>query len=1211
MQHIQFSCFAIIAIFLSPAVPLQAQDDAKPLHKTAYRVFDFHHHCDTPSVLAIQSHLEVLDAVGVDKLAVLDGGWTTGNLLTWVEICRQYPDRLVLFANIDFSKADNPTFSEDIVRELVAQHRLGIRAIKIFKRFGMYHRLNNGELLRIDDPRLDAYFEKCGELGLPVLIHSADPKEYFFPRTHNSFHFGVPNKGPSTSSDDPFVRWEQFGEPEYWKDPKMPKFDEIIRQRDSLLAKHPNTTFVGAHMGSLTFELDRLGETLDKYPNFYVECSARLRILGRLNPHAVRDFFIKYQDRILYGTDSTALMHADPDDPESVRHWKERAKRLHSRHLEYFETDATDIVEPFSHQRHWLRLAGVKLPEGVLKKFYFENAAGIIPGLKGGEFGGKSEKRTALGGTSNDWSSELPIVEREARSEELIAYPVDGKSAGVNPPGFCWTPHDDARKYRIEVIEDTESVAIVLSADGLISTVYPPSHPLEPGEYRWQVVYVDSAGDEFGRSKARSFSISGDTPKLPMPDIAKLRDELANIRPRLFLTGDRLEIIRQEIEHGNVDQWDYFLAAADAALEEGPYAEPKGYANNKFNASDWRRIYSVGKTGSAHLARTALAYKLTGNKKYLAGAKRWLMNLASWDPRGIVSHDVPLPDGAFGNDEASMALLERMAFAWDWIGEELSPEERKIVLEVMTERGNQLLALLHEQDFLSCPFENHEGRSLAFLGNAGLSFLGDIPDAERWLDYVVQCYLTSFPGWGDDGGGWAQGTSYWGAYVYWLSTFAESLRGVTDVDILRRPFYRNNGHFPLYFHPPYAPMDAFGDGGAGKPTMHEKMLIEYWANTFDDPVLQWHAQSISSPAPPLLTDAGEKKRWNEWYMEDVISVLRAGSKGPRPQAPTMKPESKVLPNIGWAVMHSAFGDAENDVWALFKSSRFGSFSHSHGDQNTFQLHAFGEALAIDSGYYPFYGSPHHELWTRQTQAHNGILVNSRGQATRDWNASGSIQHFEQTGNVTIVRGEAATAYNQPPSAGVAQLWQERLGEPHPPRDAVVESFERTVAFVTLKERSLFVVYDYLKTDCPASSDWLLHALNEMEVDPTTGAMTIRQGKARLAVRLLASEPIEFSQSDKFSVPPGERAKGSPPQWHLTAHTTSDAEETKFLAIMIPYRESESPPTIEVVDGENTVGFRVDGTTVAAWWGPGKQGPISTEGVSGSGRLLVDAEDTDP
>jgi len=295
MQSTLFAFSLILAMVLSAVEPVVAQDESKPLHKTAYRVFDFHHHCETPSVPAIVAHLEVLDAVGVEKLAVLDGGWTSGTLLTWVEICKEYPDRLILFGNIDFSKVDDPTFSEDIVRELVAQHRLGVRAIKVFKTLGLFVRFKNGELLAIDDSRLDAYWDKCGELGLSVLIHSADPKEYFFPRTHNSFHFGVPNKIPS---DGEFIRWEEFGEPEYWKDPKMPTFDELMRQRDNLLAKHPKTTFVGAHMGSLTFDLDQLSKTLDKYPNFYVECSARLRILGRLNPHSVRHFFVKYQDRL-------------------------------------------------------------------------------------------------------------------------------------------------------------------------------------------------------------------------------------------------------------------------------------------------------------------------------------------------------------------------------------------------------------------------------------------------------------------------------------------------------------------------------------------------------------------------------------------------------------------------------------------------------------------------------------------------------------------------------------------------------------------------------------------------------------------------------------------------------------------------------------------------------------------------------------------------
>jgi len=1228
------------------AEPARGQDEAKPFHKTTYRVFDFHHHCDAPSLEAIEANLDVFDELGIEKLAVLDGGWTGGNLLPWLEIGKKYPDRLALFGNIDFSQVDAPTFSQDIVSELDAQHRLGVRAAKIYKSLGLFVRGKNGKLLAIDDPRLDPYWEKCGQLGMPVLIHTADPREYFFPRTYNSFHYGIPDR-TIRPKDKHVPRWEEFGKPEYWKNPRMPAFDELMRQRNHVLEKHPHTIFVGAHMGNLTFDLQQLAETLDKHPNFYVECSARLRILGRLNPQAVRDFFIKYQDRILYGSDFTSLMNTDPKDAQAVARWKAFAKRLYSRYFEYFETDHTDIVEPFSHQRHWLRLAGVQLPKAVLEKFYFGNAAKIMPGLdharqaarssgdprvkitppQGGQAragrreAGRTrdaplEKEQKNDGRTQDaterpaksWTGRMAVVERAARAEELTHYPVDQTRAGVNPPGFCWTPHDQAASYRLEVHRADRSTGTVLVAGGLTSTVFPPTRKLAAGAYQWQVVYQDREGNAYGRSKTRTFDVDDKTPVLIMPDVARLRERLAALRPRLFLTAGRLDQIRAAIRRGEVPQWDYFLAAADAALEEGPYDQPAGYPNGEFIVKDWRRIYRPAKVGSAHLARTALAYKITGEKKYLEGARRWMMNLASWDPTGIISHDVPQADGSEGNDEGSMPVLERMAFAWDWIGDELTPQERARVLAVIPERGNQVLRKLRKQDFLSHPFENHEGRVLAFLGNASLSFLGDVPEADEWLDYVLRCYLTSFPGWGGDGGGWAQGTSYWGAYVYWLSTFAESLRNVSDVDLLRRPFYRNNGYFPLYFLPPYAPMGAFGDGGSAKPSLHEKMLVDYWAEVFRDPVLKWYAQSIVSPAPPKLTDAGESRQWNEWFLEDVISVLRAGREQIEARPPDGGPAARCLPNIGWAAMHSAFGSPERDAWVLFKSSRFGSFSHSHADQNTFQFHAFGEALAIDSGYYPSYGSPHHVLWTRQTRAHNGILINGRGQPVFNWNASGKIDAFRRDGIIMLVRGQAGHAYNLPMDQDVVDLWKEHLEQPLPPRDPQVESFERTLALVASPTRPVLIVYDQVVTDGPASYDWLLHALHRMETDASTGSVTIRSGKACLAVQLMATQPFTLSQFDGFPVPPRGRAAGSPPQWHLAAHTTNKTDRVKFLAVLVPYRADEAAPEIKRVTRENTAGFQVGPTRVAAWWGPGSEGEVAVGGLKRRGRLVVQASD---
>lgn len=806
-------------------------------------------------------------------------------------------------------------------------------------------------------------------------------------------------------------------------------------------------------------------------------------------------------------------------------------------------------------------------------------------------------------GADKTWTSGLPILERDPRAEELVAYPVDQSKAGVNPPGFCWTPQDLARTYRLEVAEVQNPSRTVLWADLLSSTVYPPAATFSPSDYFWHIVYRNAEGKEFGTSRTRRFNIPPGLPQLPMPDVKQLSEKIAKVRPRLFLGGDRMNRIREEIQRGKVPLWDFFLSAANDALKEGPYLEPKGYPNGEFIVEDWRRIYRPGKIGSAHLARTAFAYKITGEKKYLDGARRWMMNLASWDPTGIISHGVAQADGSEGNDEASMPVLERMAFAWDWIGTELTPVERARVLAVMPERGNQVLRLLKKQDFLSHPFSNHEGRSLAFLGNAGLSFLGDLPEAEEWLDYVLRCYLTSFPAWGGDDGGWAQGIGYWAAYVNWLSTFAESLRGTTDVDILRRPFYHNNGYFPFYFHPPYAPMGAFGDAGDAKPSLHEKLLIDFFAEVFSDPVLKWQAESIQ-PVTPRVTDAGEERQWNEWFLEDMVSLWRAGTGRMQPKRPAGEQISHHAADIGWVAMHTALGDAENDVGTLFKSSRFGSFSHSHADQNTFQLNAWGEALAIDSGYYPSYGSPHHVLWSRQTRAHNGILVNGRGQPPFDWNASGKIEFFEKQGLLTLVRGQAADAYNLPPDQSVVDLWKKNLTEPLPPMDPKVTSFERVLAFFASKDYPLLFVYDQLETDGPATFDWLLHALHEMKVDPATGAILIESGKARLAVKLISTAPLDFSQFGKFPVKPEERAAGAPDQWHFTARTKAKTAEVKFLAVLAPYREGQTAPVIVSTADRNTAGFRVGESQILAWWGAGKTGRISSETQHGEGRLLI-------
>jgi hypothetical protein len=198
------------------------------------------------------------------------------------------------------------------------------------------------------------------------------------------------------------------------------------------------------------------------------------------------------------------------------------------------------------------------------------------------------------------------------------------------------------------------------------------------------------------------------------------------------------------------------------------------------------------------------------------------------------------------------------------------------------------------------------------------------------------------------------------------------------------------------------------------------------------------------------------------------------------------------------------------------------------------------------------------------------------------------------------------------------MWTHHLKDPVPPMEPKVESFERTMVFVSSKTRPVFFISDYVRAASPTTYDWLLHALSKMGVEDSSGIIRVKDGPARLVMRVIASGPVRFSQTDQFSVLPvrgdtpdtaeteEQRKARFPDQWHLTAKTQEPAREARFLAVMVPYRESEKEPVIELLEGPDVRGFSVDGARIAAWWGAGERGSIQLKDLSGEGRTVVQA-----
>ncbi|MDQ3032179.1 MAG: amidohydrolase family protein [Myxococcota bacterium] len=291
-----------------------------------------------------------------------------GGLETSAEIAERTGGALRPYCHLDFSRATRDDWRAYVERSLQACAEQGAVGLKIFKALGLGITLADGSLLAIDDPRLDIAFERAGELGLPVLIHSGDPQAFFEPPTPDNERHDELAAHPSWS----FYGARENGEP--W-----PRWREVFDQYERRVARHPGTTFLGAHFGNAPEEPETVARMLDAYPNLFVETGARIPEIGRHPPARMREIFIRHADRILFGTDfqiggdgSLVLGSAGrhPDPPE-------RVPAFYESHFRYFETAHRGLTHPTPIQGDWT-IDGIDLPRDVLEQIYWRNAARIF-----------------------------------------------------------------------------------------------------------------------------------------------------------------------------------------------------------------------------------------------------------------------------------------------------------------------------------------------------------------------------------------------------------------------------------------------------------------------------------------------------------------------------------------------------------------------------------------------------------------------------------------------------------------------------------------------------------------------------------------------------------------------------------------------------------------------------------------------------------------
>ena len=309
--------------------------------RAKYPFVDIHSHQFRMATQDLSELIRDMDMLNMAVMVNLSGGSGQNLQNIMANVNDNYPNRFVVFANVDFEGVGSKGWAERATSQLEQDYKAGAKGLKIYKSLGLRYKDVEGNRLSIDDPRIDPIWAKCGELGIPVLIHSADPRSFWDPMdSKNERWLELKTRPRRKRSDTDPAPWQQ-----------------LIDEQHNVFRKHPNTRFINAHMGWFANDLGRLSELMEEFPNMYVGIGAIIAELGR-QPSFAREFFIRYQDRILFGKDA----------------WKPEEFPTYFRVLE-----TADEYFPYYKKYHaFWSMYGLNLPDEVLKKVYFKNALSLL-----------------------------------------------------------------------------------------------------------------------------------------------------------------------------------------------------------------------------------------------------------------------------------------------------------------------------------------------------------------------------------------------------------------------------------------------------------------------------------------------------------------------------------------------------------------------------------------------------------------------------------------------------------------------------------------------------------------------------------------------------------------------------------------------------------------------------------------------------------------
>ena len=743
--------------------------------------------------------------------------------------------------------------------------------------------------------------------------------------------------------------------------------------------------------------------------------------------------------------------------------------------------------------------------------------------------------------------------------------PPDKYVSQQNPPDFSWGKMNNATSYDLRVCRDAEMTEVAYEANGIKNNYYNFPTTFETGTYYWSVRYkTGSAESEW--TQPRRFRIDPDAWEFAVPSLEEMLSRVPKSHPRIWATPETVNELRNaDLTPRRRQFYDMIMETARGYLGQ-EYAPEPTFVSVGDLVKDQQRLMQIRGEADALLNiayYSGFAYLLSGDRQIGENGAKALEVISGWDAeKGATSYKT--------QDQVHRSIAYKSAMAYDWLYDVMTGQQRDIVKAMIKARTTTMTDhLLNSTPITEMPYESHGWTAYGYIGIIAVAMYDEIPEAKDWLSTVLTAYINILPPYSYQDGGWSQGTGYW----QYSSTSNYEFMDVLDrAGIFRlddKTWARNEAMFPLYMQPKGS-IGAFGDESysAPKPWYAGSSLARL-ASVHKDGIAKWGMEQIGEPA-----------------VDNLSGYLYADYQTVETTPPVKLPRSKMFRDINWAALHSDLLDP-NRISLFFKSSPYGSYNHSHTDQNSFIIQAYGQPLAIDSGYYDAYHSTHDSGYTRRTYAHNAITVDGgKGQKDDDFEAKGRMISFLNHPDFDLVSGDATRAYNG--------------------------SLGKAIRHIVYIRPDMYLVIDDLQAKNSAGSvfEWWLNAQENISLyESGTGART-KMGVAVLDTKVQYPKVTGY-YSDRFSGPdlvhiPAAGSFTNSPVQKRVWFETEKLPKTTMVTTLDVHKAGENPRVVKTTEGAGYIKMEFyNGTSAIVKTGDAEQ--ITVDGITFDGPAVVCSE----